>query len=329
MLRKSFVSLSACGLLWAAVPALGNNLPAGDEQVLAFAERMASEHGFAADDIRAVLADAEVQQRILDAISRPAEKTKPWHEYRKIFLTEERIAQGARFWAEHKEAIDQAAARFGVDPAMIVAIIGVETFYGRRTGSWRVLDALATLGFRYPPRSKFFQRELEEFLLLAREQQLDPREPKGSYAGAMGAPQFISSSYRAYAVDGDGDGRVDLWNSWPDVVSSVANYFSVHGWETDGPVASRATERGSVAPGSGLKLDSTVGGLADAGVRFDAAQSGEAPATLIELEAADGPEYWVAYKNFYVITRYNRSRLYAMAAHDLAQAIDERVGRTG
>ena len=152
---------------------------------------------------------------------------------------------------------------------------------------------------------------------------------KGSYAGAMGAPQFISSSYRAYAVDGDGDGRVDLWNSWPDVVSSVANYFSVHGWETDGPVASRATERGSVAPGSGLKLDSTVGGLAEAGVRFDPAQSREAPATLIELEAADGPEYWVAYKNFYVITRYNRSRLYAMAAHDLAQAIDERVGRTG
>ena len=329
MLRIFFVSLLACGLLPVTIPAAANNLPAGDEQVRDFAERMASEHGFAAEEVRAVLADAEIKQNILDAISRPAEKTKPWHEYRKIFLTEERIDQGADFWAEHETAIEQASARFGVDPAMIVAIVGVETFYGRRTGSFRVLDALATLGFRYPPRSEFFQRELEEFLLLTREQGLDPRDPKGSYAGAMGAPQFISSSYRAYAVDGDGDGRVDLWNSWPDVISSVANYFSVHGWEAGGPVTTRATARGTIDPGSGLKLDNTVGGLAEAGVRFDPAAGGKAPATLIELEAADGPEYWVAYKNFYVITRYNRSRLYAMAAHDLARAISERVGQAG
>ena len=329
MLRKVFVTLLACGFLPAMPLAAANNLPAGDEQVRKFADRMASQHGFAAEEVRAVLADAEVKQNILDAISRPAEKTKPWHEYRKIFLTDERIDLGVDFWAEHKAAIDQASARFGVDPAMLVAIVGVETFYGRRTGSFRVLDALATLGFRYPPRSEFFQRELEEFFLLTREQALDPREPKGSYAGAMGAPQFISSSYRAYAVDGDGDGRVDLWNSWPDVISSVANYFSVHGWETDGPVTTRATERGTVEPGSGLKLDNTVAGLEKAGVRFDPAVGGEAPATLIELEAADGLEYWVAYKNFYVITRYNRSRLYAMAAHDLARAISERAGRPG
>lgn len=329
MLRKALASLLVCGLIQAMAPAAANNLPAGDEQVREFADRMASEHGFAADEVRAVLADAEIKQNILDAISRPAEKTKPWHEYRKIFLTEERIDLGARFWAEHKAAIDQASRQFGVDPAMLVAIVGVETFYGRRTGSFRVLDALATLGFRYPPRSAFFQRELEEFLLLTREQGLDPRDPKGSYAGAMGAPQFISSSYRAYAVDGDGDGRVDLWNSWPDVISSVANYFSVHGWEADGPVTTRAAARGTVVPGSGLKLDNTVDGLAKAGVRFDPAVGGEAPATLIELEAVDGLEYWVAYKNFYVITRYNRSRLYAMAAHDLAQAISERVGQAG
>jgi membrane-bound lytic murein transglycosylase B len=329
MLRKFFISLLACGVLPVAATAAENSLPAGDEQVRGFADRMAAEHGFSAEDVRAVLADAEIKQNILDAISRPAEKTKPWHEYRKIFLTEERIDQGARFWAEHKDAIDQASRRFGVDPAMIVAIVGVETFYGRRTGSFRVLDALATLGFRYPPRAAFFQRELEEFLLLTRDQGLDPRDPKGSYAGAMGAPQFISSSYRAYAVDGDGDGRIDLWNSWPDVVSSVANYFSVHGWETNGPVATRATARGTIAPGSGLKLDNTVDGLAKAGVGFEPAVAGEAPATLIELEGTDGPEYWVAYKNFYVITRYNRSRLYAMAAHDLAQAINERAGQAG
>ncbi len=329
MLRKRLMALLVCAVLPYGMLPAGNPLAEDDQQVAEFAARMADEHGFAAEDVRAMLADAEIQQGILDAISRPAEKTKPWHEYRKIFLTEERISQGARFWAEHRASIDAASKRFGVDPSMIVAIIGVETFYGRRTGSYRVLDSLATLGFRYPPRSKFFLRELEEFLLLTREQGLDPRQPKGSYAGAMGAPQFISSSYRAYAVDGDGDGKVNLWDSWPDVIASVANYFSVHGWAAGAPVASLAQGPGDIAPGRGLKLDSTVGKLQASGVRFEPAQEPAAPATLIELDAVDGPEYWVAYKNFYVITRYNRSRLYAMAAHDLAQAIDDRVGQTG
>ena len=329
MLRNRLITLLACAALPYAAAEADNTLNADDRQVADFAARKADEHGFAADDVRAVLADAEIQQSILDAISRPAEKTKPWHEYRKIFLTEERISQGAQFWNEHRASIDAASRRFGVDPSMIVAIIGVETFYGRRTGSYRVLDSLATLGFRYPPRSKFFLRELEEFLLLTREQGLDPRLPKGSYAGAMGAPQFISSSYRAYAVDGDGDGQVNLWDSWPDVIASVANYFSVHGWAAGDPVASLAQGPGDIAPGKGLKLDSTVGKLQASGVRFEAAQEADSPATLIELDQVDGPEYWVAYKNFYVITRYNRSRLYAMAAHDLAEAIDSRVGQTG
>ncbi len=273
----------------AAERPLDLDLPA----VAEFVARMEQEHGIPASETRAVLGSAAVQPKIIEAMRRPAEKVKPWHEYRQIFITDKRIDAGIAFWREQAETLDQVYEATGVPPEIVVGILGVETFYGRITGGYRVVDALATLAFEYPPRSKFFTSELEQFLLLTREQEIDPLVATGSYAGAMGGPQFISSSYRAYAVDGSGDGRVDLWDSWPDIISSVANYFAAHGW------------------------------LRDAGLEFGPGAAAE-PAMLFELAGADGPEFWVGFKNFYVITRYNRSNMYAMAVYELGQAISNR-----
>jgi membrane-bound lytic murein transglycosylase B len=298
--------------------------------VVAFIERMEAEHDISAAETRAVLGSAAVQPKIIEAMTRPAEKVKPWHEYRQIFITDKRIDAGVAFWTEHAETLDRVYRETGVPPQIIVGIIGVETFYGRITGGYRVVDALATLAFEYPPRSKFFTSELEQFLLLTREQEIDPLLATGSYAGAMGGPQFISSSYRAYAVDGSGDGKVDLWDSWEDIISSVANYFTAHGWQRDGTVVTAAQSPVPAdARSAGLKLDRTVGGLREAGVTFGGGDSGD-PAMLFELEGAAGPEFWVGFKNFYVITRYNRSNMYAMAVHQLGQAIeDRRAGASG
>jgi membrane-bound lytic murein transglycosylase B len=213
--------------------------------------------------------------------------------------------------------------RYGVAPEYVVAIIGVETSYGRNTGSWRVIDALATLGFDYPPRADFFRRELTQYLLLTREEGFDPGSLKGSYAGAMGYGQFIPSSFRAYAVDFDADGRRDIWNNRVDAIGSVANYFARHGWIGNGPVAVQVTMDGEPLPellNASLELDQTVGGLRARGVRLDGVPD-DAAAELLVMDGPEGTEYWVAFNNYYVITRYNRSRLYALAVHQLAQEI--------
>ncbi|MGI9257826.1 MAG: lytic murein transglycosylase B, partial [Gammaproteobacteria bacterium] len=237
----------------------------------AFIERMVEMHDFDRVELTALLTEAEIVDRILEAISRPAERVMPWHEYRDLFVTDSRINAGAEFWLEHADQIDAASEAYGVAPEMIVAILGVETLYGQRTGSYRVLDSLSTLAFAYPPRSAFFASELEHFLLLAREEGIDPRETLGSYAGAMGAGQFISSSFRAYAVDGTADGRRDLRGDWSDVLASVANYFAVHGWERDQPVVSRATLGASwvgVEPENTLDLTETVSSAIELGYVF-------------------------------------------------------------
>jgi membrane-bound lytic murein transglycosylase B len=291
----------------------------------AFVERMVSKHDFDAEEVRAILDGVEIQPRILETIARPAERVVPWHEYRGIFMTEQRIAAGAEFWREKAEAIEAASERFGVAPEIIVSIIGIETFFGQRMGSYRVLDALATLAFAYPPRSSFFTSELESFLLLSRDEGVDLSAALGSYAGAMGAGQFIPSSFRAYAVDGNGDGRRDLWQDWEDILASVANYFKVHGWRDAEPVADPvelAEAWSGHEPQNSMDLDYTVGSLKQLGYEFSSAHSATAPATILALEAeGDGKEYWVGYHNFRVITRYNRSVKYALAAHQLSQAI--------
>lgn len=305
-------------------------LDTGRSDVAAFIAQVSQRSGLDPDYLAASLAEARIQPRILEAISRPAERVKPWYEYREIFLTDSRIAAGEVFWSEHREILDAVSSRTGVPASVIVGIIGVETFYGRITGSYRVLDALATLAFEYPPRGSFFGKELEQFFLMAREQSLDPTEPTGSYAGAMGLAQFIPSSYRAYAIDGDGDGRVDLWGSIPDAVASVANYLAVHGWRPGKPVVAVAVVPDN-APGGlvdqGLSPTTTVGALWDAGVGFagPAPEKRAAPAGLFMLEKSDGPAAWAGFSNFYVITRYNRSLMYALAVSDLGRAVHDRV----
>jgi membrane-bound lytic murein transglycosylase B len=296
-------------------------LDAARDDVQSFINQLVNEHGFDRQVVESALSSGETKQKILDAISRPAEKTKPWSEYREIFVTPKRINAGVEFWNAHRDLLERVAEQTGVPAEIICAIVGVETFYGRITGNYRVLDALATLGFDYPPRSKFFRSELEQAFLLAREENLEVTELMGSYAGAMGPPQFIPSSYRAYAVDGDGDGRRDLLGNWDDILMSVANYFVRHGWRQGEPIAARVqlAEGKSLPVGKNrLALDDTLASLSARGVNVDMALEPQTPALLIGLEGADGDEHWVGFKNFYVITRYNRSAMYAMAVYQLA-----------
>lgn len=297
---------------------------AGHEQAGKFIDDMVARHQMSRDNLESLLGDARRRQSILDAISRPAE-AKPWHEYRPIFLTESRIEGGIEYWEDNESILNSASTHFGVDEQAIVAIIGVETRYGNNTGRYRVLDALATLAFDYPPRSKFFRGELEQFLLLAQEEDVDPRDALGSYAGAMGYGQFIPSSYRRYAVDFDENGKRDLWNSAWDIIGSVANYLHVHGWEPGRPVAIPATVNGDSYKklvSRDYKPKSTVAEMREQGITPQQAVGDNLRAALIELEGKDGPEYWIVFKNFYVITRYNRSPLYAMAVNQLGEEID-------
>ena len=295
------------------------------EDVREFVDQLVAEHDFDRDALNAVLAGAQKQQSILDAISRPAEKSKPWHDYRDIFIQPKRINAGVDFWNEHADTIDAITRETGVPGEILVGIIGVETFYGRITGRYRVLDALATLGFDYPPRAKFFRRELGQFLILAREEAVDIDSALGSYAGAMGSPQFIPSSYRAYAVDANNDGRRDLWGSWHDVIGSVANYFVRHDWQPGQEVVSAARLptrfEGQLPEKNSLKADSSVAELSRQGIEFATDLPTSSKARLIVFEGESGPQYYVGYHNFYVITRYNRSAMYAMAVWQLGNEV--------
>jgi membrane-bound lytic murein transglycosylase B len=317
-LSKACTALLACFTSIPAASALDVKRP----EVRAFIEETSRDFGLARGELESLLAQAETKQSILDAISRPAERVVPWHEYRDRFLTEKRILQGTDFWIAHGEALKRIP-----DPnvaASVIGILGVETSYGRITGRYRVIDALATLAFDYPPRSEFFRSELQQFLLLSREEAVDPRTALGSYAGAMGAPQFVSSSYRNYAIDGDGNGKRDLWNSWDDVIGSVANYLLAYGWREGEPVvvtATLASDDLSRFNTSKLELNETVQSLRDKGVRFESTLPAEAPALLIVAQGKSGPVYRVGFNNFFVITRYNRSPMYAMAVHDLGEAV--------
>jgi membrane-bound lytic murein transglycosylase B len=268
----------------------------------------------------------DINQKIIDAITRPAE-AKPWHEYRPIFLTDKRINGGVEFWKQHDAALSRAYKEYGVDPEIIVAIIGVESLYGKYRGRYSVLESLSTLAFNYPKRSRFFKSELEQFLLLAREENMEPMEVMGSYAGAMGKPQFISSSFRSYAVDFDGDGKRDLWENSVDVIGSVANYFAKHKWRKDQPIASKAKVNGNgykAIVKKGIRPHMPLGDMLKKGITIADDFPTSEKAALIELETKNGNEHWVGMDNFYVITRYNHSQLYAMAVYQLSKAIKEK-----
>ena len=296
------------------------------QSVRDFIAEMVKKYEFNSTELTALLSTAELKPKIIDAMNRPAEKTLPWYKYRKIFIKPARIKGGVKFWNEHQETLSRAEKKFGVPAEFIVAIIGVETKYGKHKGGYKVLDSLMTLAFDYPKRSKFFKKELEHFLLLTREEGLDPQSIKGSYAGAMGKPQFISSSYRHYAVDFDGDGVRDLLTNSADTIGSVANYFSEHKWQPGQPVVAKAKVKGGKYKPllkKGLKPVTAIADFPRYNVSYVDELSVSAKGALVELEQKTGNEYWVGLKNFYVITRYNRSPLYAMAVYQLSQKIRE------
>lgn len=300
------------------------------DEVRSFIAELSQQTGLNRHRLTGLFSVVKRQQGILDAISRPAERTLEWRQYRPIFIKQARVEQGRQFLETHRELLARATQTYGVPGSIITAIIGVETFYGRITGKHRILDALATLAFDYPPRSGFFKQELAEFLVLGEAEGWDLLEKQGSYAGAMGVPQFISSSYRQYAVDFDGDGKRDLFDSMADVIGSVANYLSIHGWVRGAAVADRwimagevpaavqALERRSLQP---TVADQTVSSLGFTSKNLSAATTNRALLSVMTLAGQHAEEVWVGYRNFYAITRYNHSRLYAMAVHQLAEAI--------
>jgi membrane-bound lytic murein transglycosylase B len=314
-----------CALALSAVALPAAALDGNREDVRQFMQEMLSKHGFDEAWLSAVISAAESQPKIIELMSRPAEQVMPWHAYRDHFLTEERIAAGVEFWTAHRARLAEIGKSTGVAQHVIVGILGVETFFGRITGRFRVVDALATLAFDYPPRGKYFRDELEQFLLLAREDHVDVDTALGSYAGAMGAPQFMPRSYRAFAVDGDGDARRDLWNSWDDVIASVANYLAKHGWRAGEPVAAPASlwfPRADGLVAGSLVPDTTVKALRDRGLSFDTSLDDKAPAFFISVAGDQGPEFRAGFHNCGVITRYNRSVMYALAVHDLGSRIE-------
>ena len=317
--------LATLSLLWvgALTPVLATTHPGQAELV----SEVARDTGKNPQALNALLDNAKMQQSILGAISRPAEG-KPWSAYRPIFLTPKRIDDGVAFYREHRDLLERIGKQYGVAPQYIVAIIGVETFYGRVTGKYKVLDALVTLGLYYPPRAKFFRTQLKTLLELPDNHLAGPIDTlTGSYAGAQGWGQFMPDSIRDYGVDEDGDGHIDLLRSLPDILASVANYFAKHGWVEGGPVAARAQPDASAQPIT--VKDSTPQWPLEQLVAWGYApvqsmNPGE-PSSLQTLQGPNGPEYWFTFNNFYVITRYNRSPLYAMAVDQLAHAIKDGV----
>ncbi|WP_339081341.1 lytic murein transglycosylase B [Pseudomonas sp. TMP9] len=321
--------LALVGVCGAVQPALASDYQQSP-QVAEFIGEMTRDYGFAGEQLVGMFAEVERKQAILDAISRPAEKVKQWKDYRPIFITDARINNGVAFWKLHEETLARAEAEYGVPAQVIVAIIGVETSYGGNTGSWRVMDALSTLAFDYPPRSPFFRKELREFLLLTREEQVEPLSLKGSYAGAMGLPQFMPSSFRAYAVDFDGDGHINIWTNPVDAIGSVASYFKRHAWQPGQPVVSAATVKGAqVDQGLTVGLDpvKTAAELRALGWTSADPLADDLPVTAFRLEGAEGPEHWLGLPNFFVITRYNRSVMYAMAVNQLAELLVDARGK--
>ena len=308
-------------LLWTAAAA-GAAPFAERAEVRAWLDEVAARHALDAARLRALVAAARHRPEVIAHARRPAESL-PWREYRRIFLTAARIRAGRAWLAAHAAPLARARAETGVPPEIVAAIVGVESDYGGNTGTHPTLDTLLTLGFDYPPRAAFFRGQLEQLLLLEREAGLDLRSLRGSWAGALGQGQFIPSSYRDFAVDGDGDGRIDLWRSPPDIIASVANYFRRHRWRPDAPVARRIAAGVEPPLSAGLEPDLEPAALRAAGVRLDCAPPAGERLAVHAFEADAGREYWLAFHNFYVITRYNHSALYALAVHQLAAALRE------
>jgi membrane-bound lytic murein transglycosylase B len=296
-------------------------------ELSAFATEMTDKYGFTAKEMQQAFGCARIRPEIIDAMERPKELL-PWYQYSKIFLTEENVQRGVQFWQKHAAAIARAQERYGVDPEIVVAIIGVETRFGSNTGSYPIMDALSTLVLDYPSRSDFFRQELTEYLLLTRELKINPCRLKGSYAGAMGMPQFIPSSYRRYAVDFDGDDKRDVLSSADDAIGSVAHYLEGNGWEAGAPIMDDARLEGTLyfwIEKLGLKPALPVRQLARYGIFPHRLDNADRRAALISFEGEYGPFYRLGFNNFYVITRYNHNKRYAMAVYELGEMIRQRM----
>jgi len=291
-----------------------------------FAQEFSAKHDVPLEKVKRILAMATYQEEIIKKISRPAEGTMTWGRYRKIFITDERADAGVEFWKKHEEALNKVSSETGVPVEIILGIIGVETYFGKIKGNYKVLDALYTLGFGYPKRSKFFKSELSHFLILATEENLDVANIKGSYAGAMGYSQFMPSSYRAYAKSYEKDGTRDLMDSPEDAIASVANYIKVHRWKIGQPITTQANLNRKITNlnKQSLKPKNKVSDYTAIGFVPEQAIAETIPATMIILDGESGKEYWFGLYNFYVITRYNHSKLYAMAVFQLSELIKEK-----
>ena len=334
------IILMLCAGLFINTPSFAQNTLIAQPEIRDFINHMATKHGFDAKILENWFSQIKINQTIINQMNHPAE-AKPWHQYRKIFLTEQNIKQGEAFWKENEQTLKEAEKQYGVPPEIIVGILGVETRYGKNTGNFLVLEALSTLGFHYPKRAVFFKKELEEFLLLVKEQQFDPLTIKGSYAGAMGKSQFIASSYRHFAVDFHDKGQKDILTNNADAIGSVANYFKLNGWQANQPVLVSAIpySKKHVALPKDKKNPKPTHTILDWIKQYDVSPSEDLPnlnieqlsqykAALIELEGQEGKEYWLGLDNFYVITRYNHSDHYAMAVHQLGQEIKNRVAKS-
>ena len=290
-------------------------------------EELVTDHGFDEQYITAVFEKATYLPKIINLISKPAEKTKTWDEYRSIFLTPARIAAGVIFAKQHEQLLLKAAQETGVPVDIILGILGVETYFGRIQGNFKVIDSLYTLVTGYPPRSAFFKEQLINLFYLAREQGIAIEEIKGSYAGAMGAAQFIPSSYRAYAIDGDNDSMIDLFDNWSDIVMSIANYLQQNGWHRNEDILSQTSlsdEQLKTFASKTLKPQYTIGALNDNGIAFESSLNEDLPAQVILLDG-DSEKNYVGFHNFYVITTYNRNVMYALSVIEVGRSIQSKI----
>ena len=288
-------------------------------------DELIQEHGFDEQYVMNIFDNTEFLPELIESISKPAERTKTWPEYRDIFITNKRIAAGVLFAKQNDDIINRAVAEMGIPRKILLGILGVETYFGRIQGGYKVMDSLYTLATGYPPRAKFFRSELINLFYLCREEDLSILDIKGSYAGAMGAPQFISSSYRNYAVDGNADGKIDLFNSWDDVLMSIGNYLKQNGWDTSKQIYSRyaANEiQVSKLSSKTIKPTSTIQDLLSHGIDIDGFDNDDI-AQLIQLDDQDlGSDSYIGHHNFYVITTYNRNVMYALVVIQLGEAIE-------
>ena len=318
---KHFIILSVIAINFHSVQASTNQ----EAEKSLLIDELIQEHGFDEQYVLNIFENMKFLPELIESISRPAERTKTWPEYRKIFVTNKRIAAGVLFAKQHEEIINRAASEMGVPKKILLGILGVETSFGRIQGNYKVVDSLYTLATGYPPRSKFFRSELINLFYLCREEGFSILDIKGSYAGAMGAPQFISSSYRNYAVDGDADGKVDLFNSWDDVLMSIGNYLKENGWEASRPIYSRYPVNElklSKLSSKTIRPTSTIQDLLDEGIRIDGFKKDDI-AQLIRLDGFDDrDDSYIGHHNFYVITTYNRNVMYALVVIQLGEAID-------